>query len=106
MDLSKTKSENKHVVVFQDYLTKWPMIFPVPDQKAQRIVNLLVNEVIPLFGVPESLLSDQGTNLLSHLMLDICKALGIKKLNTTACHPQCDGMAGRWRDLTEHSSPC
>ena len=74
MDLPKTQSGNKHVVVFQYYLTKWPMVFPVPDQKAQQIVDLLVNEVIPLFGVPESLLSDRGTNLLSHLMYDICKA--------------------------------
>ena len=67
-----------------------------PDQKASRIANLLVQEVIPLFGVPECLLSDRGTNLLSHLMHDICHILGIKKLNTTAHHPQCDGMVVRF----------
>ena len=27
----------------------------------------------PMFGVPEALLSDRGSNLLSHLMLDICR---------------------------------
>jgi len=47
---------------------------------------------VPLFGVPESLLSDRGTNLLSNLMTDLCKMLGTKKLNTTANHPECDGM--------------
>ena len=41
-------------------------------------------QVVPLFGVPESLLSDRGTNL----MTDLCKMLGTKKLNTTVCHPQ------------------
>ena len=50
----------------------------------------------PFFGVPEALLSDRGINLLSHLMLDVCKLLGIKKLNTTAYHPQCDGMVERF----------
>lgn len=31
-------------------------------------------------------------NLLSHLMQDMRRMLGIRKLNTTAYHPQCDGM--------------
>ena len=42
--------------------------------------------------VAEALLSDRGTNLLSHLMTDVCARLGIAKLNTTAYHPQCDGL--------------
>ena len=72
------------------------MVFAIPDQKSERIVRILVEEIIPLFGVPEALLSDRATNLLSHLMLDICDLLGIKKLNTTAYHPQCDGMVERF----------
>ena len=96
MELPKTDHGNRYVLVFQDFLTKWPFAFPMPDQKSSRIAELLVSEVVPLFGVPESLLSDRGTNLLSHLMLDICRMLGIKKLNTTAHHPQCDGMVERF----------
>ena len=95
MDLPKTESGNKHVVVFQDYLTKWPFVFPVPDQKAVRIAEFLAEEVVPVFGVLESLLTDSGTDLLSHLMKDMCSLLGTKKLNTTANHPQCDGMVER-----------
>ena len=29
------------------------MVYPVPDQKTKRIVQILVEELIPLFGVPE-----------------------------------------------------
>ena len=47
-------------------------------------------------GVPESLLSERGTNLLSYLMTDVCSLLGITKLNTTAYHPQCDGLTERF----------
>ena len=96
MDLPRTETGNKHVVVFQDFLSKWPFVFPVPDQKAERIARLLVEEVVPVFGVPEALLSDRGTNLLSHLLQDVCRLMGIKKLNTTAYHPQCDGMVERF----------
>ena len=44
------------------------MVFPVADQKATTFVKLLVEEAIPFMGVPEALLSDRGTNLLSNLM--------------------------------------
>ena len=87
---------NKYVLVFQDYLTKWPVVFAMPDQKSTRIVDILVHEVMPFVGVPESLLSDWGTNLLSFIMKDVCSLLGIEKLNTTAYHPQCDGLVKRF----------
>ena len=96
MDLPLTTSGNRHVVVFQDFFTKWPLVFPVPDQKTIRLVKLLVKEVVPFFGVPDALLSDRGTNLLSHLMRDVCAMLGTKKLNTTSYHPECDGMVERF----------
>ena len=96
LELPATDRGNKYVWVFQDFRTKWPFAFPMPDQKAKRIAEVLVNEVVPVFGVPEALLSDRGTNLLSHLMLDVCRLLGIKKLNTTAHHPQCHGMVERF----------
>ena len=96
MELPVTTTGNRYVLVFQDHLTKWPMVFPMPDQKSERIATLLVEEVVPFFGVPEALLSDRGTNLLSHLMLDLCELLGVKKLNTTAYHPQCNGMIKRF----------
>ena len=95
MELPLTAKGNKYLIVFQDLFAKWPMAFPTPDQKTERIARLLAEEIVPLFGVPEALLSDRGTNLLSILMQDVCKLIGIKKLNTTAHHPQCDGMIER-----------
>ena len=67
-------------------------MYAATDQKATSLAHLLNEKVVPLFVVPESLLSDHGTNLLLHLMLNLCEMLGIKKLNTTAYHPECDGM--------------
>ena len=100
MELPVTNQGNRYAIVFQDLFTKWPLVFPAPDQKAKRIAQLLVEEIVPTFGVPEAILSDRGANLLSFLMKDVCKLLGIKKLNTTASHPQCNG------DLTEPSCQC
>ncbi len=96
MDLPTTSQGNKHVLVFQDLFTKWLMVYPVPDQKSERIVTILVDEIVPFCGVLEALLSDRGANLLLHLMRDVCELLGTTKLNTTAYHPQCDGLVERY----------
>ena len=39
MGLPRMVDGNSHVVVFEDYLTKWPLVFPVPDQKTTRLVH-------------------------------------------------------------------
>lgn len=57
-------------------LTKFPFVYFMLDQTALRIAEILV-EVVPINRVPETLLSDCGTNLLSHLK-DACKLLGIE----------------------------
>ena len=56
MELPKMEKGNRYVLVMQDFLTKWTLMFQMPDQKTTRIVSLLVDEVISLFEVPEALL--------------------------------------------------
>ena len=36
------------------------MVYATPDQKAERIDKLLTQEIVPMFGVLEALLSDRG----------------------------------------------
>ena len=43
--------------------------------------------------------SDQGANVESTLMHEVCDAIGITKTRTTAHHPQCDGQV-ELRDKT------
>ena len=57
----------KYLVVFLDYLTKWVEAYPVPDQRAETIGRLLVENILCRHGLPEELLSDRGANFLSAL---------------------------------------
>ena len=87
---------NKYAVVFMDYLTKWPEVFATRDQTSLTIAELLVEKVISRHGVPAELLSDRGQVFLSRLMVDVYGLLGIRKANTTAYHPQTDGLVERF----------
>ena len=97
-----SKRGNKYAVVFVDYLTKWPEVFAVKDQTAHTVAQLLVEHVISRHGVPAELLSDRGANFLSGLLQEVCSLMGIHRLNTTAYHPQTDGLVERFnRTLTD-----
>ena len=65
MHLPTTVPGNKHVLVFQDLFTKWPMVYAVPDQQSERIVKILVEEVVPFCGVPEAALRPRGEPALT-----------------------------------------
>ena len=84
---------NRYAVVFVDYLTKWPEVFAVPDQ---TVAHLLVEKVISRHGVPTEVLSDRGSAFLSKLMEGVYEVMGIHKVNTTAYHPQTDGLVERF----------
>lgn len=85
----------RYPLVFTEYLTKWPEIFPVKTIDAETKVKLLVNEIIPRHSAPRTLLSDQGKNFLAALVAEVCKLYSIKKINTTAYHPQTDCLVER-----------
>lgn len=92
LEMPLTEKGNRYVVVFLNYLTKWVEAFALPDQTSESIARLLVDAVICRHGVPRELLSDRGANLLSELMRGVCTLTGMKKVNTTAAHPQTDGL--------------
>ena len=96
LQLPKALDGNFYVVVFADYLTKWVEAFPTSDQKAETIARLFVENIVCNHGVPEELLSDRGSNFLSELIQEVCKLLGVKKINTSGYHPQCDGLVEKF----------
>ena len=85
---SKSSSGNGYAVVFVDYLTKWPEVFPTADQTTLTIAKLLVEEIIPKHGVPNEMLSNRGPAFLSKVMCDIYRLLG-------AYHRRTDGLIER-----------
>ena len=97
----QSRQGNRYAVVFMDYLTKWPEVFPVPDQTAATVARLLVEEIVSRHGVPAEVLSDRGRTFLSGLMREVEELLGFHKTNTSAYHPQTDGLVERFnRTLT------
>ncbi len=79
-----------------DNLTKWPEAFAIPDQKAETIAKLFVESIVCRPRIPEELLSDRGPNFLSELIQEVCKLLGVKKINTSGYHLPTDGLVEKF----------
>ena len=47
-------------------------------------------------GVPEEVLSDQGSQFLSGMMKEVSRLLSMKQLVTTPYHPMCNGLVERF----------
>ena len=71
--------------------------------EATVIAKLIVNEIFCRHGAPKTLLSDRDKNFLSKLIREVCNLLSIKKLNTTAYHPQTDGLVERFNSVISQS---
>jgi transposase InsO family protein len=94
--LRETSAGNKYVLVISDYFSKYTEAYPMKDQTAETIANIVVKEWFVKKGPPEELHTDQGANFESNLMKEICRLYDIDKTRTTPYHPQGDGQVERF----------
>ncbi len=94
--LLETDRYHSYILVVSDYFTKWVEAYPLPNQTATVVADIVVKEWVPRFGVPLSLHSDQGTNFTSAVFKGMCDLMGIDKTQTTPFHPASDGLVERF----------
>ena len=64
-----------------DYNTKWLEAFALKNATAETIADGLV-DLSSRVGLPEELLTDNGTNFIAKVMYHLCTLLGIKRIKT------------------------
>ncbi len=95
MELPMTYNGNRYVLVFQDHFSKWIEAVATPDQKAERVARLFVEQIVCRCGAPERLNSDAAKNFLSAVVKEICRLTTTKKTTATPYSPTTDGLVER-----------
>ena len=90
-----TTRGNKFITSIIDRFSGKVWSYAVPRIDAKTTAITLMNNFSE-FGVPEKLLSDQGGDFISEVVVKLCKIMNIKKLKTGAYEPSTDGTAERW----------
>ena len=96
VDLPVSDAGHNAICVFVCHLTKMVRLVPTDTTlDAAGFAKLFVKEVFPHYGMPESIVSDRGTQWNSELFKAMCQVLGIKLKLSTAYHPQTNGLVER-----------
>ena len=70
---------------------RYPEAIPLRSIDAASVAEELV-KVMARVGVPEEILTDQGSNFTSQLLAEVYRLLKIRPIRTTPYHPQTDGL--------------
>ena len=81
----RSKSGNDFLLVITEYDTRYPEVFPLKMITVKSVALSLV-QILEREGFLFEIITDQGTNFMSHLPKDEHQLLGIKGLRTTSYH--------------------
>ena len=73
--LPGTTNGIKYILCFQDRLTRYTVLIPLVNETSNSIIEGLLDHYIYIFGTPNTILTDKGSNFLSELMQQFEKAL-------------------------------
>jgi hypothetical protein len=79
-----------------DRTTRWPEAYPLSSITAADCAAALLQGWIQRFGVPGIITSDRGPQFTSALWSNLCSLLNISHTQTTAYHPQSNGLVERF----------
>jgi len=89
--LPVTLEGNKHILTFQDDLSKHVVAVPIGQQDAETVARAFVEKIVLTHGTPQTLQTDQGANFVSEVFRNTCKILNINNIQSTAFHPESQG---------------
>ena len=74
-----------------DYFTKWTEAEALANIQDVDVKKFVWRNIVTRFGVPESLVFDNGLQFDSNAFRKFCSDLGIKNRYSTSVYPQSNG---------------
>ena len=102
--LTTTERGNRFLLVITDRFTKLTRAYPLSTTTADVVARTFFEGwVASGYGIPNVLLTDNGSQFLAKFFQTFCKILGIKQVFTSAYRPSTNGQTERFnRTVVEY----
>jgi hypothetical protein len=94
-----------HILVITEYLSKYPVVFPLRSKTAAEVAPLFFR-YISMFGCPKEIVSDNGGEFVNDIMKQMRLAIGIEHRVTSPYHPRTNGQVERFNKTLIDALEC
>jgi transposase InsO family protein len=81
------------VLIATEYFTKWTEALPLKNMMYREVIHFILEHIVHRFGIPQTLIMDQGSSFKSHQVHEFVKSLKIKLLSSSPYYTQANGQA-------------
>ncbi|XP_055512107.1 protein NYNRIN-like [Leucoraja erinacea] len=85
----------KYCLVIIDVFSQWVEVFPSANADALTVAKALLRDIIPRFGIPEKIYSDNGSHFVNEVIEKLTVTLKIQLKHHFSYHPQSAGLVER-----------
>ena len=94
--LPKTRTGKRFLLIVTDRFTKLTQVAPLRTITAYHVAVAFCEVWVFKYGIPRTLLSDNGPQFASKFFTHVCQTLGVTNVFTSAYHPQTNGQVERY----------
>jgi hypothetical protein len=84
---------HRFILVATDYFTKWIEAMPLMNMTHREVKQFMLEHILHMFGLLQTLTTDQGSSFVSHQFKDFAASLKIKLLSSSPYYAQENGQA-------------
>ena len=86
---------HRYILTLVDYATRYPEAVPLKEISSEVVAEAML-DIYSRVGIPEEVISDQGTQFISEYMKEFSRLMGLKQLPTTPYHAMANGLVERF----------
>lgn len=86
--LPKSKTGNTVLFVVSDWYSKFVFLYPMSKAETSKMCTFLEKEIFLKFGVPQTVISDNGSQFVSHAFRKFLDSYGVNHFKNAVYHPQ------------------
>jgi hypothetical protein len=79
------------VLVAMDYFTKWIEDVPLKNMAHKEVIEFITEHIIHRFGIPQTLMTYQGTSFVFGQVREFMESYKIKLVNSSPYYAQANG---------------